>query len=110
MAYLSQRQIRDSLSDYQIYLLLLMRSGLYIVTNEGANFRAWVVNSDFQSVNLYKVRTNSLNILHTYGLMDHHEFHRNGIYAYKLSKLGMYILELVPKKEQIAKKYNIVFN
>ena len=91
--YYSIAELADKVTDYQVELLLLLDKGFEIVTNEGSDFRCWLV-MEKETVK-YAVRKDSADGLLANYLMKSVDESRRAHFRYQISDKGKTVLERI---------------
>lgn len=80
-------------TDYQVQVLLLMKAGYDLLTNEGSNFTCWMEHG--KTPVKFTVRKDSINALHELGLLKSIEESRRGHFRYQLTEKAERVLEQI---------------
>lgn len=96
--YKSLYQLKKELTDYQLLLLVYLSKGYHIVTNEGANFRAWMQYKDVVCKEI-KVSKDTGDKLFALGLIKDFVPQRRGIFKYTLSEKGQKLLNMIDDRK-----------
>lgn len=79
--------LKSTVTDYQISLLLCLKQGSQIVTNEGSNFRAWLETNGTENKKVSVRKDVACNLL-SLGLIGGREGKFRHLYYYGLSAKG----------------------
>jgi hypothetical protein len=83
----------ETLSEYQVLILLHLNMAYLVVTNEGANFRAWMTRDG--KVSDLAVRKNTANILYRLGLIKPYDMPNSRLFHYEITDLAKTVLSRI---------------
>lgn len=92
--YVSVYELKKSISDYQISLLLFLKQGSLIVTNEGTYFRAWLETNGVENKKVL-VRKDVADNMLSMGLIEIIKGRLQHLYYYGISSKGNELLGML---------------
>lgn len=99
--YISLYDLKKMVTDYQLGLLVLLRNGSKIVTNEGTHFRAWL-ETDNEVNKSVLVRKDVANKMNELGLLTSVSGRLPHLFYYSYSSRASTLLDMIDDKRMRA--------